>query len=238
MVGYRPDGKVDRRTVSGKTRHKVQRALAELRGRADVGLLGDAKAGRETVGAFLSVWLKAIEATMEPESLRRHRNNIEKHLAPSIGHYKLADLRPEHLVTLFATKRSEALSPRSVKYLYTTIRKALDMAVDCGAAPRNCQFVKNPGPQVATYSPTAQASLPADRGVRVALPVQCHDGVVTCQPMRAPLVLPLLCSYAPRCRSTHGGTLFHGWILLLHRVIDGGCGLTQCRAPTCQHALE
>jgi integrase len=35
MVGYRPDGKPDRRTVYGKTRGEVQKKLADLRKRAE-----------------------------------------------------------------------------------------------------------------------------------------------------------------------------------------------------------
>src|SRR5215208_3776148 len=89
MVGYRPDGK------------ECQEKLDNLRRRASAGMLGDAKAGRETLAAFLRTWLRSIEGTMDGQSHRRHRDNVQRHLIPLIGHRKLADLKPEHLVDMF-----------------------------------------------------------------------------------------------------------------------------------------
>jgi integrase len=171
MVGYRPDGKPDRRYIYAKTRKGCQEKLDDLRRRATAGLLGDAKAGRESVAAFLRTWLKAIDGTMEPDSYRRHRDNAERHLIPLIGRYRLADLRPQHIVDLLAALRQKpavrgagrkghapldppkraggrtspkALSPRTVKYCYTTIRRALDTAVSWGAVPRNVARAVDP----------------------------------------------------------------------------------------------
>ena len=69
-------------------------------------------------------------------------------MTPLIGRHKLAELRPEHLVTMFATLRAtthtrgpsgtrRTLSPRTIKYCFTTIRKALDAALRNGGVPRN-----------------------------------------------------------------------------------------------------
>jgi integrase len=137
MVGYRPDGKPDIREVSSKTQGECRRKLDEMKHRRDSGLLGDPDAGRETVGTFLARWLHAIDGTIRPSSHYRYRVNVEKHLIPAIGRCKLGELRPEHLVGLYAAKRKEGLAPRTVKYMHTTIRKALALAVKWGAVPRN-----------------------------------------------------------------------------------------------------
>jgi integrase len=162
MVGYRPDGKPDIREVSAKLRGECQRKLGELRRRATTGQLGDAKAGRETVGAFLQTWLRSINGTMDADSCRRHRDNVNRHITPLIGRRKLSDLKPEHLVDMFEALRQKpsirgsgkkgpapsvaaskagrpvkTLSPRTMKYCFTTIRRALDTAVSWGAVPRN-----------------------------------------------------------------------------------------------------
>ena len=157
MVGYKSDGKPDRRTVYGKTRSECQRKLDELRRRARSGLIGDAGAGRESVGAFLARWLDAIDGTIRPSTLYRYRVIVNNHLVPTIGRYKLADLRPEHLVQLYAEKRKAGLAPRTVKYLHTTIRKALTLAVEWGALPRNvAAVVKAPKvPRVEIKPPSA-----------------------------------------------------------------------------------
>ena len=39
-------------------------------------MLPDAAKGRESVAAFLTSWLDAIDGTMEPGSLKRHQDNL------------------------------------------------------------------------------------------------------------------------------------------------------------------
>ena len=147
MVGYRPDGKPDIRRKTSKSQAECRRKLDELKRRAASGSLGDAKAGRESVAAYLDWWLASIVGTMDADSLRRHRDGV-KRITPLIGRHKLADFRPEHVVTMLATLRSmtytrgtkgkaRTLSPRSVRYVYVTLRKALDTALRNGSVPRN-----------------------------------------------------------------------------------------------------
>jgi integrase len=160
MVGYKPDGKPDRRKVKAKSQSECRRKLDRLKARAETGQLGDSAAGRETTGAFLERWLESIDGTMERKSFLRHQGNVRRHLIPILGKRKLADLRPEHIISVLAALRSERpapartmppkkhartnlpdvlapLSPRSVKYVFTTIRLALDTAVEWGSLPRN-----------------------------------------------------------------------------------------------------
>jgi integrase len=167
MVGYKPDGARDIRSVYGKTRGECQKKLDDLRRRRDEGLLGDPGAGKETVEAFLLRWLEAIQGTRRDSTLYRYRVLVHTHLIPAIGKLRLADLKPQHLVALYAQARKTGkrvkvkdedrpsdstpkrgrkartreertgLSPRTVKYLHTTLKLALDMAVKWGAVPRN-----------------------------------------------------------------------------------------------------
>jgi integrase len=167
MVGYRPDGKPDIREVAAKQQADCRKKLDAIKTRAGDGTLGDAKAGRETVAAFLPRWLEAIEGTIRPSTLYRYGVNVEKHLIPIIGRHKLSELRPEHIVGMLATLRAKekenadgeveaALAPRTVKYAFTTIRKALAMAVEWGVVPRNvAAVVKAPRvPKVEIHPPS------------------------------------------------------------------------------------
>src|SRR5205823_6772836 len=88
----------------------------------------------------------------------RYEVNVKKHLIPGIGRYKLSELRPEHLVALYAAKRKQGLAPRTVKYLHTTIRKALDLAFEWRAISWNvAAAVKAPKvPRVEIAPPTAE----------------------------------------------------------------------------------
>jgi integrase len=69
-------------------------------------------------------------------------------MRPLIGRYRLTELRPEHVVTMLATLRSttytrgakgkpRTLSPRTVRYCFVTLRKALDTAHRNGSVFRN-----------------------------------------------------------------------------------------------------
>jgi len=163
MLGTRADGSPDRRYVYGPTRRAVQNKLHELRQQHADGILPDAVKGRETFGAFLASWLESITGTMEPASFERHQQNVGRHIIPHLGRMKLQDVRPDHLVSLFATLRKELPAPklasdeaprvkhtakyrtstlrplaaRSIKYAFTTLRLALDSAVRWGTIPRN-----------------------------------------------------------------------------------------------------
>jgi integrase len=146
MVGYRPDGKPDVREVKSKKKGECCKKLHAIKARMSDGSLGDAKSGRETVTAYLDWWLTSIEETMDAESLRRHRDGV-KRMKPLIGRHKVADLRPEHVVSMLATLRTttytrrkagqaRTLSPRTIRYCFVTLRKALDTALKDGAVAR------------------------------------------------------------------------------------------------------
>lgn len=147
MVGYRLDGKPDIREVSAKAQGECRKKLDALKAKAAGGMIGDVKAGRETVAAYLDWWLTSIEGTMDASSLRRHHDGV-KRIKPLIGRHKLSDLRPEHVVTMLAALRgttytrgakgtARTLSPRTVRYAFVTLRKALDTGLRNGSFPRN-----------------------------------------------------------------------------------------------------
>lgn len=158
MVGYKPDGKPDRRAVYGKTRGECQAKLDELRRRAEQGTLAPGGGGRETITAFLRSWLEAIDGTLRPSAYERHEINVRKHLIPTIGRYRLVELRPEHLVALYASKRKDGLAPRTVRHIHSTIRKALGLAVKWGSVSRNVAASMDAPkvPRVEITPPTAE----------------------------------------------------------------------------------
>src|SRR5262249_36570110 len=84
----------------------------------------------------------------EPESRRRHQNNIALRLKPAVGQLRLWELRPEHLRALYAGLQG-AVGPRTIRYTHVTICAALEQAVDDGDLPRNPAARVKP-PKVAT----------------------------------------------------------------------------------------
>jgi len=169
MVGYRQDGKPDVRETTAKQQAECRKKLDAIKSKSSDGILGDAKAGRETVAAFLPRWLDAIQGTVRESTRYRYEVIVRTQIIPTIGKHKLTDLKPDHIVAMLATLRAKqrtdsegesvaALSPRSVKYTFTTIRKALALALEWGAVVRNvAAVVKAPRvPRVEIMPPTPQ----------------------------------------------------------------------------------
>lgn len=74
---------------------------------------------------------------MRPSTFKDYLCYIERHINPAIGHYKLKDLRPEHLQALYNAKYQEGLSISTIKQIHTVLHSALDQALKNGLVNRN-----------------------------------------------------------------------------------------------------
>ena len=95
---------------------------------------------RETLAACLRRWLEGRRAEgLREKSWRNHERNVALHIAPRLGAVRLPELTVAHLRGLFAALQPPVgnLGPRSVRHVHTTLRQALDQAVDDGLVPRN-----------------------------------------------------------------------------------------------------
>jgi integrase len=137
MVGYRADGKPDRRYVYGRTRAEVQRKLNELRQRRERGQLGDPAAGSTTLGAFVSRYLAAARSTLRPRTWRRYDELLRLHVVPALGRTRLDALRPDAVQRLYAAKLEAGLSPRTVRHVHRVLHTALSRAVRWRYVPAN-----------------------------------------------------------------------------------------------------
>jgi integrase len=141
-----------------KTRREAERGLTELLGRVGGGTY--VEASRETVADFLREWLAAIEARgLRPNTLSTYRMLAEKHLIPRLGSIPLQKLSASHLNTAYAdmlasgrrnVKRAAGLSPRTVRYAHSVIRKALADAVKWNRLARNVADAADPPRKSAT----------------------------------------------------------------------------------------
>jgi hypothetical protein len=74
--------------------------------------------GKWTVAKFLESWLDAKRASLKPKSMEDYTWAVRRHLAPGLAKLKLADLRGNHLQTLYGKELAAGLSPRSVHHLH------------------------------------------------------------------------------------------------------------------------
>jgi len=139
-----PDGK--RRYVSGRTKEEARRALREARANTDQGLLFEAD--NLKVGEYLDHWLSdSVSDTVKATTFERYEQITRLHLKPALGRVKLKALTPAHVRGLYREKLEAGSSARTVRYVHTTLHKALKQAVMDSLIPRNAtEAVKPPQP--------------------------------------------------------------------------------------------
>jgi hypothetical protein len=140
------------------TKREATRALTEILGRLDAGTY--VAPSRLTVAEFLlEDWLPAVRPSLRPSTFSSYRMMIEKHLAPRLGDLPLQQLTAPRLNAAYASmlavgrRRGEGgLSPRTVRYAHTIMRRALADAVRWNLLARNVADSADP--------PSAKATRP------------------------------------------------------------------------------
>ena len=124
------------RAVYGKTRAEVAEKLTKAMADRDGGLVYDA--GKLTVGEYLDRWLAdSVKDTVRQRTYEGYAHIAERHIAPSLGRMKLKALTTAHVRGLYRERLDSGLSPRTVRYIHTTLNKALRQAVNDSLLPRN-----------------------------------------------------------------------------------------------------
>jgi len=149
ITGYRgsyfdPTGK--RRYVSAKKKYDAEKALRQAMADADRGLVFDAD--NLKVGEYLDRWLSdSVSDTVKATTFERYEQITRLHLKPALGLVKLKGITPAHVRGLYREKLEAGSSARTVRYVHTTLHKALKQAVMDGLIPRNAtEAVKPPQP--------------------------------------------------------------------------------------------
>jgi integrase len=83
---------------------------------------------RVTLASYLTEWLEGVELSRAPTTAALYRTLLRTHVIPRIGGEKLQRVTPAMLTKLYA-ELSKQLSPKSVRNVHTTLRKALADAV-------------------------------------------------------------------------------------------------------------
>ena len=135
-VGLRPDGRPDRRHVTGKTQAAVAKKVRALERARDAQTLPDA-GSRLLLRDWLSEWLIASGLRVRPSTLNGYEVDIRRHIVPAIGMNRLDRLRPEHIEYLYRTLRDSGLNVGSIHHVRRTLSKALNDAVRRGRLTRN-----------------------------------------------------------------------------------------------------
>lgn len=164
------DGKRQRRYLYGKTKREVQQKLSQAKRQHEAGL--PAPDERLTVAAFLTDWLQTKKTSLKPSTWHRYGEYVEHHIAPGLGHLRLAKLAPHDVQRLLDEKQAQGASPRTVQHIRAVLRSALNQALRWDMVMRNAAALASPPrvPQQDQQSLTpqqARAFLLAARGDRL-----------------------------------------------------------------------
>jgi len=144
-IGRDPEtGRRRQRWQSGfGTKRDAERSLVDVLGRLDIGSYVEPT--KQTVADFLrDEWLPTIAPQLKISTYASYRANLLNHVVPRIGGRRLRDLSPGLLNNLYAELLKEGrldgqggLSRKTVKYIHTTLQRALSDAVRWQKLARN-----------------------------------------------------------------------------------------------------
>lgn len=159
--GLRPDGTRKQTGHGGyRTRKEAEARLREVLNQLDSGTY--VGPSHVTLAAYLlDDWLPSIRGRVRPSTFQSYEHNMRAHIVPALGGIGLQALTPLRLNALYAEllvtgrRRGTAggLSPKTVRYIHTTLHKALGDAVDSGILAMNPAAKAKPPKPSAAKSP-------------------------------------------------------------------------------------
>ncbi len=133
-------------------REAIRKLRIAIRERQE-GISPEAK--KQMLADYLERWLEGpLKQAVSTKTHADYAWIVKKHLIPAIGDMKLAELTAEDLDELYAAKSAEGLSSRTVHYIHSTIRVALQRAVKKRLVPYNVARDADPPP----LEPTEEAA--------------------------------------------------------------------------------
>ena len=96
---------------------------------------------RMTLSEWLDRWLEQMSLTLRPDTLKRYRGDMDRHVKPYLGHKKLTQITAENLRELYHTLQERGrisprpgqgpgLSPATVRGIHAALHQALQAAAD------------------------------------------------------------------------------------------------------------
>jgi integrase len=141
-LGY-ADGKRKRKQVYGKTRREVAEKLTAVQHDVQQGL--PVVTERQTVEQFLNRWLEdSVKPTVRPKTYQSYAQMTRLHIVPSIGRVELTKLSPQQVQAWLNRKMTSGLAPRTVSYMRSILRQALEQACRWGLVARNVAKLIDP----------------------------------------------------------------------------------------------
>lgn len=140
-IGKDENGKQKRKEFYGKTRKEVQEKLTAAVN--DINNDVYIEPSKMLLSQWLRIWLEEYKKrSLKPSSYASFHQYIKNHINPSLGHYKLKELRVEAIQKFINELSDKGLASRTVDSIYVALRGALQQAVING------HIIKNPSDSI------------------------------------------------------------------------------------------
>jgi integrase len=126
-LGYRDNGKRDRRAVYGRTPEEVQQRAQELQYRYGKGLVN--QADTITLGSWLTLWLASRKPFLEESSLERYEQLFKRNVPKRLKDLRLQAIRVSDLKALNMDLAARNLSHTSRAKTFQLLRAAFREAL-------------------------------------------------------------------------------------------------------------
>ncbi|MCL6560780.1 MAG: site-specific integrase [Firmicutes bacterium] len=134
-IGYNAEGKPKRITKYFETRKEAQDWLAKVAHEKNIGAFVEPH--KTTLGEWLDRWLNDYKKMkIRLTTFESYEMNIRDHIKPAIGNIPLRQLQTSDLQRFYASLLKDgrhdgkgALSVRTVRYIHTILKAALEQAV-------------------------------------------------------------------------------------------------------------
>lgn len=151
-AGTLPDGSPDRRHLRNKDRAILAQKVLAIEATIDKGLTP--YTGRtQTLAQWLTYWLENIAPLRAGYSTIRgtYRPSVVHHLIPCLGQWPVGAVPLDKLNTFYLQRVKDGWAPKTVAHCHTTLKLALDQAVEYGYATTN--IAKSATPPTVHESP-------------------------------------------------------------------------------------
>jgi len=135
VIGTKPDGKPDTRTVYRKTSDEAAAELDRIRQSLAQGLTVTSK--QQTMKEFLAAWLEdTVKPRLAPKTYHSYAETVKRYIEPHIGKIALDKLTPQDVQRMVA-KVTKDVSAHMGAYSRVVLRAALTRAMKWGYVGRN-----------------------------------------------------------------------------------------------------
>lgn len=144
MVGFKPNGKPDRKQFYGKTQKEVKEKLEEYKRKISMGILNEEKI---ILQDWFYTWLFDYrKQDLKPKSFDRYYGIYKNYVNnTTLGKIKLCDLRTTHLQRHYNNLLNQGVTPTTIKQLNTNLKTCLGEAERQGYILKNwCKLVTLP----------------------------------------------------------------------------------------------